>query len=236
MHTLTRYCSHQKMATRDVIPISTTPEYNRPLKRRHTAKYYVHRVQESLTTRVSKFICTIFLGLLFFFGIIAFIVYLSLRPHRPRVFLNDLAIPAITQPNGFENAELTYNLTARNSNHKIGIYYNEMQVTAFYDDQRIGGQPVLFPFYQEPKNSTLIFGTLSGTTLTVNNGRWMQFLGDRTRGKVTFRLEITSTIRFKISTWDSKWHKLHANCEAVVGADGLMLASYKETRCRTYFT
>lgn len=222
------------MASRDHIPISTTPD--RQLNRRHTAKYYVQRVQESLTTRVSKFICTIFLGLLFFFGIIAFIIYLSLRPHRPRFFLYDFEIPALAQPNGFENAGLTYNVTARNSNHKIGIYYNDMQVTAYYDDQRIGGQPVLFPFYQGPKNSTVISSTLSGTTLTVNNGRWMQFLGDRTRGKVIFRLEITSTIKFKISTWDSKWHKLHANCEAAVGADGMLLAGYKESRCKTYFS
>lgn len=225
------------MATRDHIPItiSSTPD-NRQLKRHHTARYYVHRVQESLSTRVSKFICTIFLGILFFLGIIAFIVYLSLRPHRPRFFINELSIPALAQPNGFENAELTYNVTARNSNHEIGIYYDDMQVTAFYDDQNIGGQPVLFPFYQEPKNSMVIFGTLSGTTLTVNNGRWMQFLADRTRGKVIFRFEIISTIRFKISKWDSKWHKLHANCEAGVGADGLMLASYQEQRCRTYFS
>ncbi|KAL1805527.1 hypothetical protein DCAR_0831251 [Daucus carota subsp. sativus] len=219
------------------IQIGTTPTPdNRQLKRRHTARYYMHRVQESLTTRVSKFICAICLGILFFAGIVAFIVYLSLRPHRPRFFIQQFSLPALAQPNGFENAELTFNVTARNSNHKIGVYYDDMAVTAYYDDQSIGGRPVLFPFYQEPKNSTIIFGTLSGTRLTVDNRRWMQFLTDRARGKVMFRLELVSTIRFKISTWDSKRHKMHANCQVEVGADGMMMASYVGHRCPTYFT
>ncbi|KAL8103925.1 NDR1/HIN1-like protein 26 [Apium graveolens] len=226
------------MYPQDHVPIqigTPTPD-KRQLKRHHTARYYMHRVQESLTTRVSKFICAIFLGLLFFAGIIAFIVYLSLRPHRPRFLIEQFSLPALAQPNGFENAELTFNVTARNSNHKIGIYYADMVVNAFYDDQSIGGRPVLYPFYQEPKNSTIIFGTLSGATLTVNNRRWMQFLADRSRGKVMFRLEITSTIRFKISTWDSKRHKMHANCQVEVGSDGLMMASFVGHRCPTYFT
>ncbi|CAK9169906.1 unnamed protein product [Ilex paraguariensis] len=46
-----------------------------------------------------------------------------------------------------------------------------------------------------------------------------------------FRLEVTSSIRFKVSTWNSKHHKMHANCPVGVGPDGLILASYKDKRC-----
>ncbi|KAK3035095.1 hypothetical protein RJ639_032597 [Escallonia herrerae] len=55
----------------------------------------------------------------------------------------------------------------------------------------------------------------------------------RDQGTVIFRLDLTSTIRFKISTWDSKRHRMHSNCQVGVGKDGLILANYKDKRCPT---
>lgn len=111
-----------------------------------------------------------------------------------------------------------------------------MDGSVFYKDQKIGSTPLLFPFYQQPKNTTDVIGVLSGATLTVNNQRWTEFLSDRSRGSVVFRLELTSTIRFKVSTWDSKDHRMHANCDVGVGPDGAILALYKDKRCSVYFS
>ncbi|KAL7244102.1 hypothetical protein ACSBR1_016354 [Camellia fascicularis] len=201
-----------------------------------TTRYYVHRVRESLTTRISKIVCAIFLTILFILGIIFFILWLSLRPHRTRFHIRDFSVPGLNQSNGFENAEVIFNVTARNSNQVIGIHYDAMQVTLYYQDQAIGKTFLLFPFYQKPKNTTVLYGVLSGATLTVNSNRWMQFQNDRDQGVVVFRLQVTSTIRFKVSKWDSKHHKMHANCEAGVGPDGSILANYKDKRCPVYFT
>ncbi|GFP79083.1 protein yls9 [Phtheirospermum japonicum] len=217
------------------IPVQTTPQ-DRPIKRHHTARYYAHRVKESLTTRVSKLICSIFLTLLFLVGIISFILWLSLRPHRPRFHVQGFSLPDVAQEGGFQNAQIIYNVTARNSNQNIGVYYDSMQVAVFYEDQSIGGASVLFPFYQEPKNTTVIAGQLSGAALTVTSQRWQQFMAARTRGEVVFRLEVTSVIRFRISTWDSKRHRMHANCPVGVGPDGLLLPSYRVNRCPVYFS
>ncbi|CAK9169908.1 unnamed protein product [Ilex paraguariensis] len=217
------------------IPIHTNPA-GRPIKRHHTARYYVHRVHESLSTRLSKLVCSIFLTLLLIMGIITFILWLSLRPHRPRIHLREFSIPALAQQNGFENAQLIFNVTARNANQNIGIYYDAMQITVYYEDRSIGSTSLLHPFFQEPKNTTVLFGTLSGATLTVTSERWSALLADRSRGTVIFRLEVTASIRFKVSTWSSKHHKLHAKCPVGVGPDGLILASYKDKRCPVYFT
>ncbi|KAK6149800.1 hypothetical protein DH2020_017325 [Rehmannia glutinosa] len=219
------------------IPIqSGTPEY-RHVKRHHTARYYAHRVKESLSTRVSKLICTIFLTLLFLVGLIAFILWLSLRPHRPRFHVQEFSIPELAQEIiGLENVQIIYSATARNANQNIGIYYDSTQLTVYYEEQSIGGAHLLFPFYQEPKNTTVIAGQLGGTNLTVTSQRWHQFMADLGRGEVAFRLEITSTIRFRIWTWDSKRHKVHANCPVGVGPDGLILPNYKDKRCPVYFS
>ncbi|KAJ9562994.1 hypothetical protein OSB04_008154 [Centaurea solstitialis] len=211
------------------IPIHATPDdrLNRPhvnegrqLRRHHTARYYVHRVKESLTTRVSKLICSVFLSLLFIVGLITFILWLSLRPHRPRYHIHEFSIPAIAQDNGFATAQATFNVTARNPNLNIGIYYDTMHLTLYYQDQNIGEMPLLNPFYQSPKNTTILYGTFSGPTLVVDTARWTQFVADRMRGMVSFRLEVVTTMRFKVATWESKNHKMHANCLIGVGPDG----------------
>lgn len=96
--------------------------------------------------------------------------------------------------------------------------------------------PLLSPFYQDPKNTTEVDGVLTGATLTVNSHHWSEFQIDKGDGSVVFRLELTSVIRFKISTWDSKRHRMHANCEVGVGPDGSLLPLYKDKRCPVYFS
>ncbi|KAF8410686.1 hypothetical protein HHK36_003219 [Tetracentron sinense] len=168
-----------------------------PTKQHHTPRYYAHRVHESLTTRVSKFLCTLFLALLLVVGVICFIVWLSLRPHRPRFHVRDFSMPALSQETGFENPEISFNVSDRNPNQHIGIYYDSMDGSVYHRDRRIGATPLLFPFYQEPKNTTWVFGQLSGDTLAINNNSWNNLMFDRAMGMVVFRLELTATIRFK---------------------------------------
>ncbi|GLU23248.1 hypothetical protein SLE2022_392700 [Rubroshorea leprosula] len=217
-------------------PVQSTWEH-KPPKRHHSASHYAHRVRESLTTRVSKIICGIFLSFLLIFAIIAFILWLSLSPHRPRFFVQEFSIPGLAQPNGFENAEITFNVTVRNSNQHIGIYYMDSMVgTVYYRDQSIGSTTLSGPFYQSPKTTKVVDGVLGGATLNVNNARWTEFLNDRQQGTIVFRLGITSAIKFRVSTWDSKKHKIHVDCEVSVGPDGLLLASSINKRCGLYFT
>ncbi|GAA0170909.1 hypothetical protein LIER_25067 [Lithospermum erythrorhizon] len=222
------------MYARNELPIQASRENS--FKRHHSARYYAHRVKESLTTRVSKLICAIFLALLFLTGLIFFILWLSLRPHRPRFHIHDFSIPAIAQPNGFENAQINYDVNARNANQAIGVYYDALEVTVKFEGQSVGGSSILFPFYQEPKNTTILAGTLSGASLNVTNQSWQKFLDSKSRETVGFQLDVTSSIRFKVSSWTSKRHRMHANCLIRVGSDGLILAADKDTRCPVYFS
>ncbi|GAV76396.1 LEA_2 domain-containing protein [Cephalotus follicularis] len=224
------------MYTSNRLPVQSNDPRPEPFKRHQTARYYVHRVHESLKTRVSKFICAIFLGLLLTLGIIAFILWLSLRPHRPRFHIQNFSVPGLGQPNGFENAEIAFNVTIRNANQDIGIYYDSMDGAVYYQDQKIGSKPLLYPFYQKPKNTTIVYDVLSEATLTVNSQSWMQFLNDRNSGTVVFRLEITSTIRFKLFSRQTKHHTMYANCDVPVGPDGFILAISVDKKCPVYFT
>ncbi|XP_047332182.1 NDR1/HIN1-like protein 26 [Impatiens glandulifera] len=210
----------------------------RQVHRTHSAKYYIDRVHDTLTTRVSKLICAVIIGLLIIISILTFILWLSLRPHRPKFHVREFSIPALAQANGFDGAQVIFNITARNPNLNVGYYYDDaMQVVLYYQDEDIGSTTLLHPFLQEPKNETILYGVLSGPTLLMNNQRWMQFQADRAKGAVIFRLSVSSTIRFKVSSWNSHSHKIHVNCEVGVGPDGLLLPRYINIKkCPVYFS
>lgn len=208
------------------LPTRSTPD-PKPVKRRRTARYYVQRVRDSLTTRVSKLICATFLSLLAIIALIAFVLWISLRPHRPKIHIHGFSVSGLNRESGFEKARIEFNVTARNSNKNIGIYYKGMNGTVFYRDKSIGSTPLLFPFYQEPKNTTVADGVLKGAKLTVSSVR--------KKGNVAFRFDLTAVIRFKISIWESHNHRMHASCDVAVGPDGSILDAYRDKRCTVYF-
>ncbi|KAJ4982456.1 hypothetical protein NE237_033293 [Protea cynaroides] len=227
------------MPTTAEIPIHTAPT-NQPTKRRQKARHYVHRVRESFSTRVTKFLCSILLILLLVIGIIFFILWLSLRPHRPRVHIKSFSFPALAQDNGFDNAQITFNVSIRNPNLNMGVYYNAMVSALYFQDQRIGGTPLPLPspspYYQKPQTTTSIEAQLGvPSTLVITDERWKALMVARVKGTIWFRLDVTSTIQFKIATWRSKHHKMHASCQVAVGQDGIILPVSEEKRCPLYF-
>ncbi|KAJ0507642.1 putative protein NDR1 [Helianthus annuus] len=110
----------------------------------HNTKYNAHHVQDSLTTRVTKLICAVFLSILFTVGLVTFILWLGLRPHRPRFHVQQFSFPSLAEPNGFSTAQLTFNVTARNPNIEIGIYYDTVEnfikklvlIVAYYNEEQ----------------------------------------------------------------------------------------------------
>ncbi|CAA7029796.1 unnamed protein product [Microthlaspi erraticum] len=218
------------------LPVRSDPS-TRPISRHHSTSYIVHRVKESLTTRVSKLICAIFLSLLLCLGIVFFILWISLRPHRPRFHIRGFSLPGLGKPDGYETSHISFKITAHNPNQNVGVYYDSMDASIYHKDKKIGSTTKLAqPFYQDPKNTSLIEGELRGPTMTVNKDRWMEMERERNQGKVVLSLEVVSVIRFKVYTWRSKSHKMHANCYIEVGWDGLLLNGTKDKRCPVYFT
>ncbi|XP_054778099.1 NDR1/HIN1-like protein 13 [Prosopis cineraria] len=224
------------MQGHDPIPIQNPPD-PKPFSRRHTAGYYVQRVRDSLTTRVSKLICATLLIFLVVIAMITFVLWISLRPHRPKVHVHEFSVSGLNPESKFKNAQINFNLTTRNSNQNIGIYYENMNGSVYYRDHNIGSTPLLRPFYQEPKKTTVVGGLLRGATLKMSRELWAEALGDeKAKRNVAFRLDFTATIRFKISMWESKHHRMHANCDVTVGPDGSILDAFRDKRCPVYFS
>ncbi|KAF3599503.1 hypothetical protein F2Q69_00037042 [Brassica cretica] len=222
---------HNKIGS---LPVRSEPSA-RPISRHHSTSY-IDRVRESLTTRVSKFICAIFLSLLLCLGIVFFILWISLRPHRPRVHIREFSLPGLGKTDGFETSHISFKITVHNPNQKVGVYYDSMEGSVYYKEKRVGSTKLIHPLYQDPKNTSLVEGDLRGPTMAVNKDRWKEMGRDRNQGKVVFRLDVVSVIGFKVYSWHSKMHRMHANCYIEVGWDGMLLSKTKDKRCPVYFT
>ncbi|KAF3335813.1 Protein YLS9 [Carex littledalei] len=198
-------------------------------------RYIAHRVKESLTSRFAKCLCSLVLSLLLIVAVIMFILWLNLRPHRPRFYLSSFSAPGLAQSTSPVNSAFTFNVTDRNSNGKIGIYYDSIYASVLYNDNQIASAPVLSPFYQPSKNTTVILGTLTAVGPNTTDPIWDHFSADVATGQVRLVLKLTSKIRFQVKMWDTRQHNLHVECDLTVGQDGNVLSQYVNERCTVYF-
>ncbi|KAJ0974753.1 hypothetical protein J5N97_016718 [Dioscorea zingiberensis] len=208
---------------------SLSPHHHRHLDQiRAQAAVQYRRVHDSLTSRVSRFVCAVFLTVLSIVGVIFFILWLALRPHRPHFYLSSLSVPNLDP----YHSPISFTVSDHNPNHNIGIFCDSIGATVFFNNIEVGSVPSLSePFYQPPLNTTELRGTTAG-----NGGGGGPAAGSEPPDRVDgFRVELRAKIRFQLSTWDTHRHKIHANCDAAIGSDGQLLPAYRKKRCSIYF-
>ncbi|KAJ4703202.1 Late embryogenesis abundant (LEA) hydroxyproline-rich glycoprotein family [Melia azedarach] len=181
-----------------------------------------------------RLICSILLTPLLVVGIIILLVWLALHPHPPKFHIQEFSSPGLGQPNGLAITNITFNVTVRNPNRRVWIHYESIDGLLCYKDQDVAGpMPVQSSFNQEPKNTTTLLQTLSGTTTvsTATNQSWTEFMNDRAQGTVIFNLQLTSVIKYRRTIWDLRHHRIRATCVVGVSSNGLILPSYQYKKC-----
>ncbi|KAF0905263.1 hypothetical protein E2562_003864 [Oryza meyeriana var. granulata] len=197
--------------------------------------YRLPMYRERPAVRCVNFLCAVLLTLVLVTGIIMFVLWLSLRPHRPRFFLNDFTIPNLNRQSGAVNLPVRFTVDEHNPNQKIGIRYDEIYGSVYYNDLLVASGPVYQPFYQPPKGDTPLQGELTASGPTPSDPAWQRFAGDAAAGSVGLRLLLNSTVRFQVKVWDSKVHHIKVECEFRLGGDGSLQQDYKNRQCTLYF-
>nr|CAD1836769.1 unnamed protein product [Ananas comosus var. bracteatus] len=99
-------------------------------------------------------------------------------------------------PSGALLFNLTADLSLRNPNRRIGVYYDRLDAAAFYSTALLGPADSPFPgFYQHPK-----------TTTAVSAGE----------GGGVFRVEITVHAKLRYKVWFAKVHGFKPKVDCVV--------------------
>src|SRR5438105_2456331 len=80
--------------------------------------------RQSPAVRCVNFLCAVLLTLVLVVGIIFFVMWLSLRPHKPKFNLANFSIQNANRRSGLANLPVTFTVMEHNPNQKIGIYYD----------------------------------------------------------------------------------------------------------------
>ncbi|KAL6843990.1 hypothetical protein ACP4OV_025663 [Aristida adscensionis] len=180
-------------------------------------------------TRCTKLLCSAFLAVLFVAGVVTFVAYLALRPHRPRFYVDALSAAGV--PSGGP-VVLAGQLSVRNPNHDVAFFFDRLYLSVQYRGGDVAADRDLTgaPLYAPPKTTTPL--AFQGVEVAGDAGQDMA----RGAGAVALTLKVRSRIRARLAFWGNRhWHPLHVTCDVAVGPDGQLLREYLQKRCSTDF-
>ncbi|CAJ1956788.1 unnamed protein product [Sphenostylis stenocarpa] len=165
--------------------------------------------QESCCTRCLTFLITI--------GLTALFLWLSMRVDEPRFYLDRIYVPALnkTLKPSPENTTILFDLELVNRNKDSGIRYDEVhlsfKVFVSVNATRPLANATVEGFYQGHKKNALKHGSLNG-------GR---NLTTAVAGKVVYRVDFTTSVKYKIVWWYTKRHPLWGGANVEMNDSGL---------------
>ncbi|CAN0847500.1 NDR1/HIN1-like protein 1 [Linum grandiflorum] len=167
-----------------------------------------------------KFFRRIFAGILVFLFIVLItilIIWAVLRPSKPSFILQDATVYAFnaSTPNVLtSNFQVTF--STRNSNDKIGIYYDKLDVYAQYRNQQITLRTQIQPFYQGHKEINVWSPFVYGTAVPVSPYNAVALGQDQSSGSVLLLIKMDGRVRFKVGSFISGRYHLYVRCQAYI--------------------
>lgn len=162
----------------------------------------------------------IFAGILALIILVLFIillVWLILRPTKPKFILQDATVYAfnVSSPN-FLTTNFQITLSSRNPNDRIGIYYDKVDVYASYRGQQITLPTLLPSSYQGHKDITVWSPFVYGNSVPVAPYYTDALTQDQFAGTVMINIRVNGRIRWKVGTFISGRYHLNVNCPAYI--------------------
>ncbi|KAF8708867.1 hypothetical protein HU200_030259 [Digitaria exilis] len=202
------------------------------------ARRIARRTRDSCAAVLANTLCSFLLGVLLVAGVVLFVLWLGLRPHRPRFHIASFSVAGGLDPDSSPaGASLAFNVTDRNPNRHIGIYYDAVHASVhFYDALVASGPAFAAGWYQPNKTTTSITGLLDVLGPTTTDASWPSFSAAVRAGRVPLRLQLTTAIRFRVTNaLHSGRQRMHVSCDLLVGVDGHLLPDSVGAACDRYF-
>ncbi|KAL1549252.1 NDR1/HIN1-like protein 3 [Salvia divinorum] len=178
-------------------------------------------------------ICQIVFTILIVVGIIVLVLWLVFRPNAVKFHVNEASLTEFNINNNTLHYNLALNLTIRNPNKRIGIYYDRIEARAFYQGQRFSTVD-LQKFYQGKKNTSNVSAEFKGSQLVLLGANEMsKYNEDRTAGKYDIDIKLYLRIRMKFAFVKSTRVKPKIDCDLKIplSSNGTASGAYEPTRC-----
>ncbi|XP_028767800.1 NDR1/HIN1-like protein 2 [Neltuma alba] len=156
-----------------------------------------------------------FIGLL---GLLAFILWLALRPKPPSYSIDFVSIPQSSDQNG----TIIYNLEIENPNKESSISYDDITVSFLYGQDQVA-QSTIGSFRQRAGKSNSMFQSTNA------NGRALKPLVNAI-SNATAELKAALKTRFRYKTWGikSKFHGVNLQGTLPIGPGGKLSGKKKK--------
>ncbi|KAG2481187.1 protein NDR1-like [Panicum virgatum] len=196
------------------------------------------RARDSCAAGLANTLCSLLLGLLLVAAVVLFVLWLGLRPHRPRFNIASFSVAGGLDPDSSPaGTSLAFNVTDRNPNRHIGIYYDAVHASVhFYDALVASGPAFAARWYQPNKTTTSITGFLDVLGPATTDASWPSFSAAVRAGRVPLRLQLATAIRFRVTNaFHSGRQRMHVSCDLLVGVEGNLLPESHGAACDRYF-
>ncbi|KAF8769332.1 hypothetical protein HU200_006850 [Digitaria exilis] len=170
--------------------------------------------------RFRRKVCGAVVALLLLALFVILVVWLVLRPHKPRFYLQDLSVLClnVTPPAStylFTTMQAT--VAARNDNDRVGVYYDEVDVYAEYKGVDITVPTRLPVGYQGHHDQSVWSPFLqSMDSVQLPPPLAVALAQDETAGYVLIDIRVDGWVRWKVGTWISGHYHLRVNCPALL--------------------
>ncbi|KAI3798322.1 hypothetical protein L1987_33593 [Smallanthus sonchifolius] len=178
---------------------------------------------------VFNLICQILITILVILGILVLVFWLIFRPNAPKFHVNDATLTQFTlsPTNNTLYYNLAVNMTFRNPNRRIGIYYDKIEANAEYHDQRLDTRS-LETFYLGHKKERDLSAVFSGEqVLGAGDGDLRrEYTSDGAGGAYNIDLKLKLRVRLKV-WWAKPKFKPRFECGVPMSSVG----GFQRTKC-----
>ncbi|KAK9170325.1 hypothetical protein Syun_002465 [Stephania yunnanensis] len=155
--------------------------------------------------RFLRLVFATFLFILFIILLTIFIIWLVLRPTKPRFTLQDATVYQfnITGGPNLISSSLQVTVASRNPNDRISVYYDRLDIFAVYRNQQITLPTSILPTYQGHKDTIIWSPYLVGAAVPVAPFIGEALLQDQAAGVVMLNVKMDGRVRWKVGAWVS---------------------------------
>ncbi|XP_010037307.2 NDR1/HIN1-like protein 3 [Eucalyptus grandis] len=181
-----------------------------------------------------KLIFNIVITVVLTVGLLALLFWLIFRPNLVKFHVTNAEL---TQFNFTTTNNLSYNLklnlTIRNPNRRIGIYYDQIEARVLYGGQRLASD-YLTPFYQGHKNTTTLSAAFQGQQLVaLGTSEQSDFNSEKATGVYDIDMKLYLRVRFKLGKIKTFRIKPRVKCglKVPLSSLGSAAATFQTEKC-----
>lgn len=164
-------------------------------------------------------------------GIAVFLFWLIVRPNVVKFHVTEATLTQFNYAgNNTLHYDLALNVTVRNPNKRLGIYYDRIEARALYHDARFDSEYPT-PFYQGHKTTNVLTPVFKGQqVVALDADQTEDFKKENATGVYEIDVKMYLRVRFKLGAFKTKTLKPKVTCELRVPLKGTNSA-FEPTKC-----